>query len=100
MTNVPTPLYIYKLVSQHSPIPDKLPERLPLSDIDEKSGFIHLSAAAQVPNTLKTFFADDDEVTVLRLRYANVEKEVKWEDPETSVCGPRNNEGAFPVRIY
>jgi uncharacterized protein (DUF952 family) len=74
--------YVYKLISSTAPPPDPLSERLPLSSLDAKSGFIHLSTATQVPGTLKHFFADEPRVHVLRIEYARVEKDIKWEDPE------------------
>ena len=52
------PNYVYKLVPPSMPVPDPLPERLEVSDLDESSGFIHLSTSIQVPGTLKHFFAD------------------------------------------
>ena len=93
------PSYIYKLIGHTSPTPtsiDSFPERLPVSDIDERSGFIHLSTAVQVPNTLKFFFTDDPHVYILRIFYEGVEKDIKWEDPDAKVCGPRGGEGMFP----
>lgn len=79
-----SPTYIYKLVPTSAPIPDLIPDVLPLSDLDATSGFIHLSTAAQIPNTLRHFFADQDAVYVLRLVYAHVEKEIRWEDPQAT----------------
>jgi uncharacterized protein (DUF952 family) len=76
------PTYIYKLVPSSSPVPDPLPERLPLSELDTTAGFIHLSTAVQIPGTLKHFFAQHDEVYILRIKYATVEKDIKWEDPK------------------
>ncbi|KAF7355204.1 hypothetical protein MSAN_01436200 [Mycena sanguinolenta] len=90
------PSYIYKLVPSSSPVPDELPERLPLSELDATSGFIHLSTAKQIPGTLKHFFADHDQVYVLRIEYAKVEKEIRWESPDAKVCGERGGEGFFP----
>ncbi|KAJ6539218.1 hypothetical protein B0H19DRAFT_1177739 [Mycena capillaripes] len=93
---MPEPTYIYKLVPSSSPVPDPLPETLPLSELDDTSGFIHLSTAAQIPGTLKHFFAEHDEVYALRIKYATVEKDIKWEDPKAEICGERGGEGFFP----
>ena len=94
----PKPTYVYKLVPSSSPVPSlqDLSERLPVSDLDKSSGFIHLSTAVQVPNTLKWFFKDDPRVYVLRLKYDDIEKNIRWEDPKAEVCGPRAGEGMFP----
>lgn len=93
------PKYVYKLVPSSSPIPEPLPEALPVSDLDQRSGFIHLSTALQVPNTLRHFFKDEPSVYVLRIEYERVEKDIRWEDPDAKVCGPRGGEGLFPVRL-
>ncbi|KIJ63954.1 hypothetical protein HYDPIDRAFT_112442 [Hydnomerulius pinastri MD-312] len=94
------PNYIYKLVSYKTPPPStvasELPEALPISEIDKSSGFVHLSTARQVPNTLKFFFGGDPLVYILRIKYDDVEKDIKWEDPKAEVCGPRGGEGMFP----
>ncbi|KAJ4468759.1 hypothetical protein J3R30DRAFT_3553841 [Lentinula aciculospora] len=95
------PNYVYKLVPSSSPVPldiSKLPARLPVSSLDQESGFIHLSTSVQVPNTLKWFFAEDNSVFVLRLPYDSLEEEkiIRWEDPKAEVCGPRGGEGMFP----
>jgi uncharacterized protein (DUF952 family) len=95
------PTYIYKLVPYTSPVPldpAALPIALPVSDIDQSSGFIHLSTAPQIPGTLVSFFKSDPRVYVLRLPYDSLERlgQIKWESPEGDVCGPRPGEGLFP----
>jgi uncharacterized protein (DUF952 family) len=96
----PKPRYIYKLVSATAPVPESLPEKLPVSDIDSRSGFIHLSTAPQVRNTLHYFFKAEPIVYVLRIEYDYVENDIRWEDPDGNVCGPRGGEGMFPVCFY
>jgi uncharacterized protein (DUF952 family) len=91
------PYYIYKLVPSTSPVREPIPERLPVSELDQRSGFIHLSTAVQVRNTLKRFFKDEPIVYVLRIECQNVERDVRWESPDGNVCGPRPGEGLFPV---
>jgi uncharacterized protein (DUF952 family) len=90
------PNYVYKLVPPSIPVPDPLPEKLDVSELDKSSGFIHLSTSVQVPGTLKHFFADQPRVSILRVPLAPVEKVIKWEDPKAEVCGPRGGEGMFP----
>ncbi|KAG6857171.1 hypothetical protein H0H87_008236 [Tephrocybe sp. NHM501043] len=93
------PTFIYKLVPSSSPVPlyhDELPERLPVSSIDQDSGFVHLSTSAQLPGTLKSFFADESLVYILRIKYDDFNGKIRWEDPRAEVCGPRGGEGMFP----
>lgn len=94
------PAYIYKLVPpSESPFPAlaDLPEKLPVSALDEKSGFIHMSTAKQVPNTLKRFYKDHLKVYVLRVVYDQIESVTKWEDPQAENCGPRGGGCLLPV---
>ena len=90
------PTYIYKIVPYTAPPPTPLPTTLPVSELDNNSGFIHLSTALQIPNTLRFFFGNDPSVYILRIPYDPVEKDIKWEDPKAEVCGPRAGEGMFP----
>jgi len=96
------PTYVYKLVPHTSPVPPgdgaALPDVLPVSDIDRKSGFVHLSTSRQILGTLIHFFTTDPRVFVLRIPYDPLQRRglIKWEDPEGAVCGPRPGEGLFP----
>ncbi|EAW11394.1 DUF952 domain-containing protein [Aspergillus clavatus NRRL 1] len=90
------PFYVYKLIPSTSPVREPLPERLPVSQLDHDSGFIHLSTAAQVPKTLKFFYKEEPLVYVLRIEYERIMPDVRWESPEGDVCGPRPGEGLFP----
>lgn len=91
------PRYIYKIVPSTTPIREPLPETLPVSELDRNSGFIHLSMASQVPNTLKFFFSEEPVVYILRINHADVIQDIRWESPDGKVCGPRPGEGLFPV---
>lgn len=84
------PTYIYKLVSFPPNLKESLPEKLPLSELDKKDKFIHLSTALQVPGTLKRFFAEDSKVNILRIKYSAVEEDVKWEDSKGKGTTPRS----------
>ena len=90
------PTFVYKLIPSSSPPPDALPLKLPLSALDEASGFIHLSTGVQVPGTLRHFFTSEPKVYVLRIPFEKVEKDIRWESPDAKVCGPRPEEGLFP----
>lgn len=92
------PAYFYKLIEHTAPPTDPLPDKLPVSALDQQSGFVHLSTAAQIPGTLRHFFTDVPLVFVARIPCAPLESAgvVRWEDPEGKVCGPRPGEGLFP----
>ncbi|KAJ5933468.1 hypothetical protein N7454_005797 [Penicillium verhagenii] len=90
------PRYIYKIVPSSAPVSEPLPERLPVSQLDEDSGFVHLSGGSQVANTLELFFKEEPLVYILRIVYERVAQDIRWESPDGKVCGPRPGEGLFP----
>ncbi|CEJ55887.1 hypothetical protein PMG11_02117 [Penicillium brasilianum] len=90
------PRYIYKIIPSTAPVREPLPDRLPVSELDQNSGFIHLSTASQVPNTLKLFFSEEPLVYILRIHYADVIQDIRWESPDGKVRSPRPREGLFP----
>lgn len=102
--------YIYK-IAPSTPSPswpavnesDQSTPVLPPSDLDKHSNFIHMSKAAQISGTLKHFFPCEvgrkDSVWLLRVRVSEDLGErnvLRWENPDASVCGQRDDEGLFP----
>ncbi|KAG7440658.1 uncharacterized protein BT62DRAFT_575241 [Guyanagaster necrorhizus] len=65
MTDPPIPRFVYKIIPDAPPSP--LPFSLPLSALDAKDGFIHLSDANQVPKTADLFFAECEKLWLLQL---------------------------------
>ncbi|EJU01069.1 hypothetical protein DACRYDRAFT_80538 [Dacryopinax primogenitus] len=73
----PAPSYIYKILPTAPPTP--LPDVFPLSELDRNDGFIHLSVHSQLLRTLSRFFADSEEVSLLKVDYPTVKPQIKWE---------------------
>jgi len=92
----PPPTYIYKILPSFPIPPSPLPLNLPLSALDARDGFIHLSTSSQVLGTLTNFFSSAPHVYILRIPYAGVEKFVKWED--TKGKGPDEKGGCWDVK--
>ncbi|OHE90859.1 hypothetical protein CORC01_13836 [Colletotrichum orchidophilum] len=76
------PHYIYKIVPSAPPSP--LPAEFPLSDLDRNDGFIHLSTAEQVLGTADLFFSAATSLWLLKLPYAALAEETRWEFPPSS----------------
>lgn len=94
----PKPKYIYKILPPSTPPSSPLPEILPVSELDERDGFLHMSTSHQVLGTLRNFFSNETHVWLLRVPYERVtykpdlpirntltmqwqvSKLVKWED--------------------
>ncbi|KAL5118711.1 hypothetical protein ACEQ8H_003388 [Pleosporales sp. CAS-2024a] len=88
----PLPQYLYKILP--SAPPSSLPPRLPLSDLDRKDGYIHLSTSEQVASTADKWFDTFSELWLFKIKYhvlakgtdgdgevhAGKNAEIKWED--------------------
>ena len=86
------PNYLYKILPSAPPSP--LPARLPLSDLDRKDGYLHLSTSEQVASTADKWFDSFSELWLLKIKYdvlaagtdgdgkVNVDNkaEIKWEE--------------------
>lgn len=70
------PTFWYKILDK--PPPTLLPSTLPATDLDAKDGFIHLSAASQIPITAGLFFSTVECIWVLKLRRENIDGRVEY----------------------
>jgi uncharacterized protein (DUF952 family) len=74
MANKPEfPTFVYKIIDASPPSP--IPYTLPLSALDSKDGFIHLSDANQIPITADLFFSNTSTIWLLKVSSAKVEEE-------------------------
>lgn len=98
-------MYIYKIttdVPNVSTTADPTAPVLPPSALDLSSGYIHMSTAGQVRNTLAAFFPTSEEgceeVYLLRCLASSFGSvELLWEGASTDGgAGPRDAEGRFP----
>ncbi|KAK4449165.1 hypothetical protein QBC34DRAFT_351938 [Podospora aff. communis PSN243] len=82
----PLPEFVYKITPTAPQQP--IPEAYPLSELDQKDGFVHLSTASQIPTTADLFFASSTSFYLVKLRLANFEpSSVKWDEtPGTNGC--------------
>ncbi|KAM0279224.1 hypothetical protein ACHAQH_004681 [Verticillium albo-atrum] len=79
----PLPTYLYKIIP--SAPPTALPQEWPLSDLDRKDGYIHLSTARQVPVTAGLFFKEHQSLWVLKLRLSSFATNLRWEPAGSDV---------------
>ena len=77
----PLPVYLYKILPEAPPSP--LPAILPLSALDAQDGFIHLSTAAQTPDTAGRFFSTSEKLWLLKIPLKQIESNVRWEESKS-----------------
>ncbi len=63
---------------------------VPLNNLDEKDGFIHLSTVEQVLETLHRYFREEQKPVILILKEARLQDSLKWE------IVPNRNSQLFP----
>lgn len=97
------PRYVYKLLDATNPrftgFPVPIPSswQVPVTELDAKDGFMHLSTEQQIQGTLDRFFNPTkglNRVTVLKMEYDRLSawKVVKWEH---SGSGGRESRARF-----
>jgi len=96
----PVPTYVYKIAL--TPPPTPLPHTLPLSELDQNDGFIHLSNASQTPITSSQFFSSCTTLYLLRVSSVVAKEEgsvFKWVDEGQTGCihlyGANGTKGEF-----
>ncbi|KAM0664213.1 hypothetical protein MY8738_003376 [Beauveria namnaoensis] len=87
-----SPQFVYKILPE-API-EPLPGLLPLSELDAKDGFVHLSTATQVPQTADLFFAEHTKLWVVKLELSKLSDPVKFENGYPHLYG---NFGALEI---
>ncbi|OTA70322.1 hypothetical protein K449DRAFT_460107 [Hypoxylon sp. EC38] len=68
MVPSPLPQFVYKIVPSAPPTP--IPSQYPLSELDQKDGFVHLSTGTQIPITADLFFKEATTLWVIKIRFA------------------------------
>ncbi|PQE21629.1 DUF952 domain protein [Rutstroemia sp. NJR-2017a WRK4] len=100
------PKYIYKILPSSVAPPIPLPDVLPVSELDSRDGFIHLSTSKQLVGTLNAFFSNESHVYLLRIPYSKVAPHVKWEDAigktpeEVGGCWDTEGKAGFFPHVY
>ncbi|KAJ2967118.1 hypothetical protein NQ176_g9822 [Zarea fungicola] len=87
-----SPQFVYKILPEAPAEP--FPAQLPLSELDAKDGFIHLSTAVQVPKTADLFFSEHTHLWVVKLELSKLSDPVKFEGGFPHLYG---NFGALDV---
>ena len=75
---MPNPDFIYKIVSGPAFDAARSAGVFPLMPIDLKDGYIHLSTAAQLAETLRLYFAGESNVVVFAVRSSDLD-DLRWE---------------------
>lgn len=101
--------HVYKIFPASAAPPSLIPAVLPLSELDAKDGFIHLSDATQTALTADMFFGADDVLYIAKIPLDRADLKgdlVKWEVDGSPGCahlynGPKlGNEEIVDVRKF
>lgn len=73
------PELIYKIATQASFAPARSTGTFLGMPVDAKDGYMHFSTAAQLPDTLRLYFAGQDNLVLVAVRTADLSDALKWE---------------------
>jgi uncharacterized protein (DUF952 family) len=59
--------------------PDLNSPKFQLTELDEQSGFIHLSTGRQIPYTCNSFFCSVETLYIIKFAYDKLKANMKWE---------------------
>lgn len=84
-----SPKYVFKIVTA---LPDSNSAKVEPTELDRRSGFVHLSTGQQIPHTCNRFFSSVETLYILKFSYDKIKKNMKWE--------PAPNSGELFPHLY
>ncbi len=70
------PQYVFKILTTQ---PDLNSTNIEFTELDQRSGFIHLSTGPQIPHTGHRFFSFAETLYILKFPYDKIKENIKWE---------------------
>merc|ERR1712000_171836 len=92
------PQFVYKIVPEA--VEEPFPAELPLSELDRKDGFIHLSTAELVLGTCDRYFSHTTKIYLLKLDFAKTVSRTKWENGFPHLYGNFGREEIVDSRAF
>lgn len=74
-----SPDFVYKIATETAFAPARSTPRFAGMPIDASDGYIHLSSAAQLAETLRLHFAGQSGLVLLAIRSADLGDDLRWE---------------------
>ena len=89
-TPMRNPDFVYKIVSREVFDAARRAGEFPRMPIDLQDGYIHLSTATQLAETLKLHFAGQSDLTIFGVRCADLGAGLRWEPSRGGVLFPHH----------
>jgi uncharacterized protein (DUF952 family) len=93
---MPTPEFVYKIATADVAAAATATGRFAGMPIDMRDGYIHLSTATQLAETLRLHFASQSDLALLALRTADYGEALRWEPSRGGQLFPHLY-GTFPM---
>lgn len=77
------PKYVYRLLAHREWPKAQKSGFIPYGDIDHRDGYLHLSMADQVVDTMKNYFAECRDMLALEIQYTDIEEDCRLEAVKT-----------------
>lgn len=79
VTPITNPEFIYKVASAAAVADAHARGAFPTMPVDAADGFVHFSTATQLPDTLRLYFAGQENLVLLAVRSYDLGKDLVWE---------------------
>ena len=79
VTPMANPELVYKIATAGVVAAARVRGGFPVMPIDTADGFIHLSTATQLPETLRLYFSGEENLVLLAVRSCDLGKGLVWE---------------------
>jgi uncharacterized protein (DUF952 family) len=96
-TDVPD--LIYKVASAAAVADARAAGRFPTMPVDAADGYVHFSTAAQLPDTLRLYFAGQDDLVLLAVRSADLGSALVWEPSRGGQLFPHAYGAVSPAAV-
>lgn len=79
VTPMTNPEFIYKIATAEAVAAARAAGAFPTMPIDAADGYIHFSTGTQLPDTLRLYFAGQENIVLLAVRTYDLGKALVWE---------------------
>ena len=89
--------FVYKIATEAVFAPARNASHFAGMPIDAADGYLHFSTAEQLGETLRLYFAGQDDVVLLAIRTADLGNELVWEPSRGGALFPHLYGGPLPT---
>jgi len=99
VTPMANPELVYKIATAEAVADAHARGAFPVMPIDTADGFVHFSTASQLPETLRLYFAGQENIVLLAVRAYDLGKDLVWEASRGGQLFPHGYGDVSPAAV-